>query len=77
MADGNGDMAGEDTYLYYIQVDDSCLAIHKITIAQDTTQMQKTLWCLLDHVTFVVLTTDTSGAVCEVSSITRKRCAVT
>ncbi|MEQ5777137.1 hypothetical protein J4E05_16555 [Thalassospira sp. NFXS8] len=68
MVDGNGDMAGVDTHLHYIQVDDSSLAIHKITIAQDTTQTQKTLCYLLDHVTFVVLTTDAAGAVSEVMS---------
>ena len=50
-----------DTHLYYIWADDVSLAIHKITIAQDTTQRQKTLWYSLDHIGSVVLTTDAAG----------------
>ncbi|MEQ5777145.1 hypothetical protein J4E05_16595 [Thalassospira sp. NFXS8] len=57
-----------DTDLHYIRADDFSLAIHKITIAQDTTQTQKTLWYSLDHIGSVVLTTNAAGVVCEAMS---------
>ena len=62
------DPLGTDTDLHYIRADDFSLAIHKITIALDTTQTQKTLWYSLDHIGSVVLTTDAAGVVCEAMS---------
>ncbi|MEQ5777148.1 hypothetical protein J4E05_16610 [Thalassospira sp. NFXS8] len=69
VVDGNGgDTTGVDTHLHYIRADDVSLAIHKITIAQDTTQTQKTLWYSLDHIGSVVLTTNAAGAVSDAMS---------
>ncbi|MEQ9128202.1 MAG: hypothetical protein RIF31_08015, partial [Thalassospira sp.] len=68
VVDGNGDTAGVDTHLHYIRADDASLAIHKIEIAQDTTQTEKTLWYSMDHIGSVVLTTDVIGNVSEAMS---------